>query len=78
MNGKKDRMITEIKEGGREKETDTVGERTVSGCGTCKPTAICYVQKWENMYIFLTGTVCMCVLEKCEVRALFLFTLSIN
>lgn len=42
MNGKKDRMITEIKE--RETDKHTVGEGTISACGTCKPTVICSMQ----------------------------------
>lgn len=55
MNGKKDRMITEIKEEGeRERQTDkhTVGVGTVSGCGTCKPTVFCYVQSGKLCIYF--------------------------
>lgn len=54
MNGKKDRVITEIKEGGEERETDkhTVGVGTVSGCGTCKPFVICYLQSGKLCIYF--------------------------
>lgn len=55
MNGKKDRMIAEIKgEGERERETHkhTVGAGTASGCGTCKPTVICCVQSGKPCICF--------------------------